>query len=156
MVYEQRHRPQFRFILRPAKHRVTCFTLWTLLLFSVFITATGKVLESSILRARGQSDCIVEMAPKTGQDIYGFFEPQYINDALPIEKTPARLPSVIREDEASLLKLPPIDADTQIRLITLLPAEDPSEGENGVDPIQCTLQAYSLAQAPEYEALSYT
>ncbi|SPJ90985.1 uncharacterized protein FTOL_13387 [Fusarium torulosum] len=96
------------------------------------------------------------MAPKTGQDIYGFFEPRYINDALPIEKTPARLPRVIREDEAPLLELPPIDANTQIRLITLLPAEDPSEGGKGVDPIQCTLQAYSLAQAPEYEALSYT
>ncbi|KAM6507199.1 hypothetical protein FALCPG4_018581 [Fusarium falciforme] len=96
------------------------------------------------------------MAPRTGQDMYGFFEPRYVGDILPIEKTPARLPHVIREDEVPPLDLPPIDADTQIRLITLLPAEDPSEGGKSMDPIQCTLQVWSLAQAPDYEALSYT
>ncbi|EXK40795.1 hypothetical protein FOMG_07536 [Fusarium oxysporum f. sp. melonis 26406] len=96
------------------------------------------------------------MAPKTGQDIFGFFEPRYVDDASSIEKTPARLPRVIREDEAPLLELPPIDANTQIRLITLLPAEDPSEGGKSMDPVQCTLQTCSLASAPEYEALSYT
>lgn len=96
------------------------------------------------------------MVPKTGQDIYGFFEPRYVGDVSPIEKTPARLPCVIREDEVSPLDLPPINADTQIRLITLLPAEDPSEGGKNIDPIQYTLQVCSLTQAPEYKALSYT
>ncbi|PNP74567.1 hypothetical protein FNYG_12072 [Fusarium nygamai] len=96
------------------------------------------------------------MAPKTGQDIYGFFEPRYVDDVTPIEKTPARLPHIIREDEAPQLELPPIDANTQIRLITLLPAEDPSEGGKSMDPVQCTLETCSLASAPEYEALSYT
>ncbi|CAG7565389.1 unnamed protein product [Fusarium equiseti] len=96
------------------------------------------------------------MAPKTGQDIYGFFEPRCVDDVTPIEKTPARLPYIIREDEAPPLELPPINADIQIRLITLLPAEDHSEGGKSMDPIQCTLQVCNLAQAPEYEALSYT
>lgn len=96
------------------------------------------------------------MVPKTGQDIYGFYEPRHVGDVSPIEKTPVRLPCVIQEAEALPLDLPPINADTQIRLITLLPAEDHSEGGKDMDPIQCTLQVCSLTQAPEYEALSYT
>lgn len=100
------------------------------------------------------------MPPRTGQDIYGFFEsrapPEHFFVTEFIDKTPVDLPNVISEDELPPFKHPCIDADSQIRLISLLPPESPADRGESREPLQCTIEVHSLVEVPEYEALSYT
>jgi hypothetical protein len=97
------------------------------------------------------------MSRFSGQDIYGLFEPRVGGDLNSIDKTPVRerLPHVLSEDELPLFEYPVIDPSSQIRLITLLPAERPPHGPDSREPIRCSISLYTLTQAPAYEALSY-
>jgi hypothetical protein len=100
------------------------------------------------------------MPPKTGQDIYGFYEsrppPEHFFVTENIDKTPVDLPNVLSEDKLPPFKHPCIDPNTQIRLISLLPPERPAGCGDSREPLQCTIEVHSLAKALEYEALSYT
>jgi hypothetical protein len=98
------------------------------------------------------------MSRLTGQDVYGLFEPRYARDPKSIDTTPVRdrLPYILSADELPLFQHPKIDANIQIRLITLLPAERPPHGSNSREPLRCHIEVHALTQAPPYEALSYT
>lgn len=99
------------------------------------------------------------MSPKTGQDIYGFFKSgppsEFFFVTKNIDKTPVDLPDVLSEDELPPFKHPRIDADSQIRLVSLLPPERPAGRGDSREPLQCTIEVHLLAEVPEYEALSY-
>lgn len=100
------------------------------------------------------------MSPKSGQDIYGFFEskppPAHFIVTESIDKTPVDLLNVLSEDELLPFQHPHIDAGSQIRLVSLLPQERLAECGDSREPLQCTIEVHSLTEAPEYEALSYT
>lgn len=71
-----------------------------------------------------------------------------------IERQPSRWwfhPSKEKVDESKLFSHSPLDTSTDgIRLFTLEPTK------HAIDSIRCTLQDFTFAQKPKYEALSYT
>ncbi|KAH7132706.1 heterokaryon incompatibility protein-domain-containing protein [Dactylonectria macrodidyma] len=93
------------------------------------------------------------------QDLYGVYTkytiPEYFQATQSAAPT-TYLPTVLSDDAIHLFKHPQIDADSQIRLILLLPAEGPSGPEQSKEPIECKIEVHRLPEAPEYEALSYT
>ena len=100
------------------------------------------------------------MSPKTGQDICGFFfnsgPPRHFQVTEDIDQTAVDLPNVLSDDELQPFKHPSINADSQIRLISLLPPEGQADRGESREPLQCEIEVHSLTDAPEYEALSYT
>ncbi|KAH7134407.1 heterokaryon incompatibility protein-domain-containing protein [Dactylonectria macrodidyma] len=99
------------------------------------------------------------MSYMADQDVYGFYTkstlPEYFQTTQSAAPT-TYLPHVLPDDALPLFRHPRIDADSQIRLISLLPAEGPSSPEQSKEPIECRIEVHRLLEAPEYEALSYT
>lgn len=96
----------------------------------------------------------------TDQDIYGFYVkstiPDYYWDVTQSAAPTTYLPHVLSDDALPLFRHPQIDADSQIRLISLLPPDGPVGSEQSNEPIRCTIEVHQLACAPDYEAVSYT
>ncbi|KAH6843434.1 heterokaryon incompatibility protein-domain-containing protein [Chaetomium sp. MPI-CAGE-AT-0009] len=93
--------------------------------------------------------------PMDAYTIYGRFEPGYLREQSSIDKLPIRHPHILSDDELPPFQHSPIDAHGQIRLVSLLPPERDTCPDS-MDPIQCSIASYRLADAPAYEALSYT
>ena len=87
---------------------------------------------------------------------YGRFDRRWAMKRQPIDKFQPDLPSVLDGDELSPYMYSSIRANEEIRLITLLPPKRQPHDSSSRELLRCTIETHALAQAPPYEALSYT
>jgi hypothetical protein len=93
------------------------------------------------------------MAARSSQDIYGYYREAAVNLEINIDQTPVLLPWLHTQDDFEPYIYNAIKADSEIRLIELLPPTRQDAPE--VDFIRCRISTHTLASAPAYEAISH-
>lgn len=87
-------------------------------------------------------------------DPFGIYVPG--RDASVVDMLPLDLPRIRPQQEYEEHQHSSIDAKTEIRLIELFAAREPSPEGKSNEYIRCKIQVHKLEEAPDYEALSYT
>ena len=96
---------------------------------------------------------VITMAPRRSQDIYGYYRKEAVNFEINLDQTPVWLPWLHTQDDFEPYIYNAIEADSEIRLIALLPPTRQDTPES--DFIRCRISTYTLVSAPAYEAISH-